>query len=450
MKYLLLLSALIITSTVEANLHLAPPDFQTDNGHAIFVDFKTAHYDITYDLKKRVTRVKTRITFNAERSGTPVFDLIPEPKNILLNGTPVSQRSISFPGGLSTVRQLDQDVSPGEHVLEMENTFKKHTQYIPLLRYVASAFWIRDLQDRKFLEQYIPSNFEYDQYKMTMDVKFIGNRHAQEIYTNGALTKINKDHYQIEYPEYFTSSCLYFHTTPKGWMKRLDFSYKSISGREIPMTVYSPWKLRTKKFKTKVLKVIAELENDYGPWAHPGLLAYGTFPGTGGMEHAGATATSLAALDHEMLHSYFAKGVMPANGNSGWIDEAIAAWRDRGYPRSADPGFSGSNLGAHSVYQRHTDDRAYVLGSAFMSYIDYRLQDMGGLKAFLKGYFQAYKHTVVTTEHFKNNLEFFARIDLSADFEKYIWGKNPQDVEEILKENPVHGKLTETQLNSLL
>lgn len=450
MKKILSLCLLALAAKAQANLHLAPPDFSTDRGHAVFVDFKTADYEITYDLKKRKTTVKSRIVFVAEKAGTPVFDLIPTPRNLRLNGEYVDQRLISFPGGVSTVRQLKSAVAPGEHVLEMESSIDKHTQYVPLFRYVASAFWIRDLKDRMFLEQYLPSNFEFDQYKMTFDLKFLGNRHKQDIFANGTVTELAKDHYKIEFPEYFTSSCLYFHTTPKGWMKRQDFTYTSVNGREFPITVYSPWRSRTKKFKAYAQEVLKELEADYGPWAHPSFIAYGTFPGMGGMEHAGATQTSLAALDHEMLHSYFAKGVMPANGNTGWLDEAIASWRDKGYQRLPEPGFAGSDLGAHSVYQRHTDDRAYALGAKFMGYLDWKLQNMGGLKAFLKGYFAAYKHTVITAEHFKNNLEFWSGLDLQDDFDRLVWGKSSHNETKVYEASEAHKPLTDRQLNSLL
>lgn len=446
-----LLATLLLSSSAWANLHLAPPDFDTQDGRAIFVDFKTANYEINYNVRSRRTHVKSTITFVAKRRGHPVFDLVKAPWNIRLNGEAVGQRLISLPGGVSKVRMLDREVEPGEYVLEMENTFRRNTIYSWAHSGVHSAFWIRDLKDRKFLEQYIPSNFEFDQYQMSLDVKFRGlYRVAQEIYTNGKVTKINHYTYRIEFPSYFTVSSPYFHTTPRGWMKRKDFHYTSIDGREIPITVYSPWRSRTNRFAKETIRVMKELEEDYGPWGHPSFVAYGTLPGTGGMEHAGATATSFAALDHEMLHSYFAKGVMPANGNSGWIDEAIASWRDKGYQRFPDPGFSGSNLGAHSVYQRNTDKRAYALGARFMAYLDWRLQDMGGLKAFLKGYFHAYKHQVVTTEHFKNNLEFFSGLDLSGEFDTYIWGKNSSDVEELLEENPHHLPLTDRELRKLL
>lgn len=447
MKSLILLGTLLSTSAF-ANLHLAPPDFETPNGRAVFVDFKSAEYNITYNVLWKKTSVKTVIQFEAKSEGHPLFDLIPDPKNAKLDGHPVSIRETASPDG-SALRMIDAVVSPGLHTLELENTFRENVRY-RLTRKVSSAFWIRDLKYRKFMEQYIPSNFEFDQYQMTMNVTFAGIKTAkQDIYTNGDVTQTSPNSYKIVFPDYFTVSCPYFHTTPKGQKKRIDFTYTSIDGRKLPVTVYTSWWSHPKKFKAEAEKVFAELEADYGPWGHKGLVAYETFPGTGGMEHAGATQTSLAALDHEMLHSYFAKGVMPANGNAGWIDEAIASWRDYGYQRKALPGLKGSNLGLGSVYQRNTDSRAYAIGREFMAYLDYRLQDVGGLKAFLRGYFQTYKHTVITQEHFKNNLEFFSGLDLTDAFNTYVWGENETE-ELVLEESHAHRPLTKAQLNSIL
>lgn len=446
-----ILFASLLSTSAFANLHLAPPDFNNEHGRAIFVDFKEAHYNITYNvLWKRAPRVKTKITFTATKTGSPIFDLIPTPRNAKLNGEPVKIVETTTPDG-SKIRQVLATVRPGVHTLELENIFRKNVRYQLFRRRVSSAFWIRDLKYRKFLEQYIPSNFEFDQYRMTMDLKFSGTRTAwQDIYANGQVIRTSPNSYRVEYPEWYTVSCPYFHTTPKGRKKRLDFTYKSINGRDIPVTVYTSWWSHPRKFKAEAEKVFKELEADYGPWAHNSFVAYQTFPGTGGMEHAGATQTSLGALDHEMLHSYFAKGIMPANGNSGWIDEAIASWRDYGYQRKPLPAFTGSNLGAQSVYQRNTDGRAYALGREFMAYLDYQLQDRGGLKAFLKGYFQAYKHTVITQEHFKNNLEFWSGLDLTDDFNTYIWGENPGEEFHSEEGSPAHKALSQAELNKIL
>jgi hypothetical protein len=448
MKKWLLLSA-FLSNSVFANLHLAPPDFDTENGRAVFVDFKTAHYDVTYNLLWKKTLVRSKIVFDQDKTGRPLFDLIPEASRVTLDGKPVSIQTVVAPDG-TTLRQVDMDLEAGQHILQIENSFSQNVRYNIFSRRVSSAFWIRDLKSRNFLEQYVPSNFEFDQYQMIMNVNFLGIKNSsQDIYTNGALTQTSPNSYKIVFPDYFTVSCPYFHTTPKGQKKRIDFTYKSIDGRNLPVTVYTSWWSHPIKFKLEAEKVFKELEADYGPWGHPGLVAYETFPGTGGMEHAGATQTSLAALDHEMLHSYFAKGVMPANGNSGWIDEAIASWRDYGYQRKPRPGFIGSDLGKGSLYQRNTDSRAYALGREFMAYLDYRLQDMGGLKAFLKGYFTTYKHKVITAQHFKNNLEFFSGLDLTEDFDTYIWGVNPESPQKETG-SPAHRTLSQTELDSIL
>lgn len=449
MKKLILVSALMSTSAF-ANLHLAPPDFDTTQGRAVFVDFKSAQYDVIYNVAWKRTSVKSKIIFVQDKAGKPVFDLIPHAKNVTVDGHSVELLETTAPDG-GKLRQIDTVVEAGEHVLELENSFKENVRYNLLTRKVSSAFWIRDLKTRKFLEQYVPSNFEFDQYQVTMNVVFAGTKTAkQDIYTNGKVTQTSANSYQIVFPEYFTSSCHYFHTTPKGQKKRIDFTYKSIDGRDLPVTVYTSWWSRPSKFKNEAIKVFQELEADYGPWGHDGLVAYETFPGTGGMEHAGATQTSFGALDHEMLHSYFSKGVMPANGNSGWIDEAIASWRDYGYERKPLPAMTGSNLGSGSIYQRNTDSRAYAIGREFMAYLDYRLQDMGGLKAFLRGYFATYKRTVITQEHFKNNLEFFSGLDLTEAFDTYIWGVNPEESLHSEEGSPAHKPLTQKQLNAIL
>jgi hypothetical protein len=140
---------------------------------------------------------------------------------------------------------------------------------------------------------------------------------------------------------------------------------------------------------------------------------------------------------------------LPADGNAGWIDEAIASWRDYGYQRKILPDFSGSNLGKAPDYQRHTDSRAYYLGREFMAYLDYRLQNVGGLKAFLRGYFQAYKHTVMTQEHFKNNLEFFSGIDFTDAFTTYIWGENDPKSDKP-RMSLIHKELTPRELLLIL
>jgi hypothetical protein len=445
----ILLFALLISKAALANLHLAPPDFDYQQSRAIFVDFKTAHYAITYDTRARAVTVKSEIRFTATKAGRPIFDLIPNPSNLTLNGRSISQSLISLPND-SKVRLLSTTVEPGDHVLTMEHQLSTNVSWYDNNN-VRSAFWIRDLRERLFWEQYVPSNLEFDQYAMTMDVSFKGkSRFNQEIMANGVVTKTATNTWRIEFPAWYTTSAAYFHTFPTGAFTVRRFDVPSIDGRKIPFTIYALGSSTAKKFSDEAIRVFKELEGDYGAWPHPFFIAYGS--GSGGMEHAGATMTSFGALDHEMLHCYFAKGVIPANGNTGWIDEGIARWRDRGYPRLPTTG-GVANLANRSVYARNTDNRAYSVGSDLWGHVDHLMANSGGLKPFLRAYFEAHKYTVMTTEHFKNNLELFSGMDLTVLFQDQVMrdpakGLRSQKAERGDEHN--HPALTEQQLRDLL
>lgn len=448
MKKLLPL-AVLLTSSAFANLHLAPPDFDVKWGRAVFVDIKEANYKFTYDVTEKTATVRSRIVFENKTEGLPIFDVIPTPYDIWMDGKKVKYSNTEDPYK-QKMRLVNELTAPGTHVLEMSNNISSNVSFSQDGKTVSSAFWIRDLKARKFLEQYIPTNYEFDQFKMVFDIEIKNSKAPKmDFYVNGELTQTSPNTWHIEYPEYFTTSALYFHMTPKGAKKRNEETYTSISGRKFQIITYSDWYLKNSDFMKYAKEVMAELEADYGPWAHSSLVAYQTLPG-GGMEHSGAAQTSIGALDHEMLHSYFAKGIMPGRGDDGWIDEAIASWRDYGYQRLPTVSFGASNLGNHSPYKRNTDDRCYVLGRAFMAYLDYRLQNVGGLKAFLKGYFAAYKHTIWTTQHFKNNLEFFSGINFDAEFNQYILNDHNEGTDHALKSNPKHLPMTDEQLKKLL
>ncbi len=451
MRKTLFLAAALVTGAAHANLHLAPPDFNLGSQRAVFVDITHANYSITYDSKKGTATARSELRFTQTKKGYPLFDLVPVPRNLVLNGTRTTQRLINLPGNVSKMRLIGRELNPGDHVVTMEHNITANTSF-SRGGGVRSAFWIRDLTERKFLEQYLPGNLEFDQHSRTLEVNFTGKKNFnQELHANGGVAKTSNKSWRIEFPAWYTSACVYFHTYPKGAFSIRRFTVKSIDGRDVPFTTYSGLIPNISDFSKYAVEVFHELEKDYGPWPHPFFIAYGA--GRGGMEHAGATMTSIGALDHEMLHSYFAKGVMPANGNSGWIDEGIARWRDNGYNRSSVPG-KAANLAGHSPYQRNTDDRGYAVGSGLFAYLDWMMQDKGGLKPFLRGYFQTYKYTQVTTEHLKNNLEFFSGLDLTDEFDQYIYGKGGAERgikrEELEEVDHAHVPVSDAQLKSLI
>lgn len=437
------------------NLEKAPNSFSTPKGKAVFVDFKEARYTLKYDVKKRKAFATTQIRFEQNEEGRPLFDLVSEPQSVTINGELSGSEPISAPDDQTSYRSVSKTLNPGEHVLTITSAIEKNIKFEN--NGVSNGFWMSDLTDRKYMEQYLPANLEYDQYPMSFSVEILNTADEHEVFTNGAARVLGKNRFEIDFPSYFTTSSVYFHLSPKGRFYRKEFSFASMSGEVVPVLVYSKSSWNLNNIQEKILGHLGALEARFGPWGHPGLTVY--IAGMGGMEHSGATITSLYALGHELAHSYFARGVMPVDGNSGWIDEAIASWGDDGYDSRGRPYYRSAKMSGFSQYKRITDRKAYSEGASFMEYLNHRLAELGGLSAFLSKLYSNYLHKNLTTEIFQKELESFSAIDLSSDFSIFVYGEAKetkgakQNTEGAVKEERFHlfhPKLNKKDLLELL
>ena len=229
------------------------------------------------------------------------------------------------------------------------------------------SFFMTDLKTRGYLERHAPANLEFNQFPLTVRISVAGAGTTPRLFTNGKA-ETSGNVWEVTFPAHFSSSSFFLHLSDRPFHVQNDsFNGKSAT---IPLLAYGlnqdalPHAIATAK------SVLAELESTYGAYAHDRLTMY--IAGPGGMEYCGATMTSLGALPHEILHSWFARGVMPANGSAGWIDEGIAKWRDNQYPtRQPDPEREPTQLSGFSPYQRHTPRNAYDDGSLLFSELDH-------------------------------------------------------------------------------
>jgi hypothetical protein len=433
---------LLSLSAMAGDLARAPRAFPHFGGEAVYVDFTRAEYHVRYDVAARTATVTSRITFTAEQAGHPIFDLAAEPTGIKLDGRAVGQALVATPDGATRVRVIDVSVARGRHVLEIIS---------PLATLVAwegqgvhSAFWSTDLADRGYLERYLPANMEFDRVPMILTAEFIGGG-PQTIYANGEVNQ-QGNVFTVRFPEKFTSSSVFFHTVPSGAMAETRFTLRSIDGRDLPVVIYLKPGLfggaegMLANLKQNTTAILTELEADYGPFLHDSITIYNA--GSGGMEYCGATMTSASALGHELTHSYFARGIIPANGNAGWIDEALASWRDNRYPRAS--GISGSaNMAGRAGYTRFTDRAAYSYGAKFMAYLDGKYQAQGGLKPFLRKLVADKAFVPFTTEDFIGWGEAHFGPGLKAEFEQRVYSGLKRQEKST---HPFHRKLTLREL----
>jgi hypothetical protein len=410
---------------IAEDLDKAPPSFAHLGRKAVFADFSHVGLSLSFDALNGKARARAVIEFEVREAGMPVFDMIPSAESVTLDGVAVDRSAVSAvkdPDKQSTVRVLSVDVVPNQkHTLEMvydlsgKVTFSQGT--------VSAGFFMSDLSDREYWEQYAPTNFEFDQYAQTLAVEISGTDKRHEIFANGEVEELAMNKWQVSYPSYYSTSSFYFHLVKQGRFNVSRSTYQGLAA-EIPLTVYSISQSNVSTGMQRLKEYMAELEGTYGAFAHPSFTAYITDSG-GGMEYCGATVTSLWALGHETTHSWFARGVMPANGNAGWIDEAIASWRDDNYPRSNGPSRSPRMLGGFSPYKRFTTQDAYSYGADLISDFDSMVarSSDSGMKGVLRDMFATFKRQTITVQMFQGHMEQALGTSLQAFFDKYIYGR---------------------------
>lgn len=446
MKILISLLLVLAPTLVLAKIYHAPNNFQTSDGLVVFADFKTAEYNLTYNPDNKTLTAKSIIIFETDTEGLLAFDLVENPTSMTLDGESTTSKVINTNDGETWFRIALKKIKPGTHTLVINSPINQGVNFASTG--VTSSFWMTDLGDRGFLEAYLPANFEYDQYKMTMNIDF-KTLSKQKIYTNGKLTSLGNNKFTIDYPETYTSSSPYYHTAFEGRYPELRFNFRSVDERDIPVILYASEKnADMPAIKSQLLFTLEGLEETYGRFLHDRVIVF-LADGGGGMEYCGATMTDIWTLSHELTHSYFARGtLMPANGNAGWIDEAVTTWSDYGKPILKNIDGMSSNMAGNSQYRRWTHSAAYSTGKNFMSYLNYKFEDQGGLVPFLRHMIATDTFKPMTTEEFILKISDFYSDDLSALFEMHVYRKGKQDDSQETQHS--HMKLTIPEMKKFL
>ena len=396
--------------------YTAPESFQINGQTATFVDFKKVVHEISVNPGGHFTKVRSTIELSQPKRGNILFDFRAGADTVYLNGARMKSEKIETPRGEINLNMLDQETSPGEHTLVINSALGfsfggKRDIY----------FKMRDLYGW-FLDRRLPTNLEYDQHQVVIKLK-LNLRDASKYrpMTNALTSEWDEAQrtWVLTFPEYFTSSSLFFHLIHVDKYNFLETSYKSNTGRNIPIRIYGPKDVALSDYDLRAQEAMNEMESNYGEYPHPELVIYAR-GGRGGMEFSGATETSLGSLGHEIFHTYFGRGVMPSDGNSGFIDEGLASWRDYGYQRSEKPNFSSSKVAGRSQYEKGTHKHSYKKGRSFFAYVDYKLASQGGLKAFLRIYYKKNVYKTVTIEGFLKELNEWSGMDFTSDFNQYL------------------------------
>jgi len=134
----------------------APPPFVYRDGWARFIDVEAAEYAVVFDVARETASARSTLSFRLAEPGYPLFDLVPEPREVEVDAAPAGQELVLSPERTLRMRAVNRLLLPGAHTLSMEHDIRESVRFGA--GRVSSFFRMSDLEDRFFLERYLPSN----------------------------------------------------------------------------------------------------------------------------------------------------------------------------------------------------------------------------------------------------------------------------------------------------
>jgi len=421
----------ILTSYVYGSF--APPSFVNDHKKMTFVDIINADYNFQFIDNKLL--VKSHLKFIALDDGLPLIDIVPRAYTVInseLKELPIVELP-SLDSHPMKFIPYDKPLKKG-FIYEVQINHEIKSNYT---NYDDLDFMFKfcdGLGIRKLLEQYVPTNLQFDQYRMSFQFTLPKSINSYQIVANGQIKKTSYHSIIINMPLNYNSASPYLHIFTKG---KYPLMKKNVNN--VQVTLYLNKINRVRSFE-KWFKVIQsyfnKLKKLYGTFPHHKMIIY-LGENFSGIEHAGATRTSYYSLFHELLHMYFGRGAMPADGRSAWIDEGIARWDQGGsykdigrripYRQYKELPQKFIGLTEQSSYMRTTFNYAKIIGqkfslisfekkpifsadpyeqgAIFMGYLDHITS--GGLVNFLSFFAKKYHFKLYTQDIFFNELRLY-------------------------------------------
>jgi hypothetical protein len=424
----------------------APPPVDLHGGLVVAPDVIRIDVTLVFDVTARRATAKATVELLIDGpSGRPALDLRQTPTAIGLDGRSLDVDAFAphdLGGGTrAEMRVLDVGLDSGTtHRLtlgyDLDTPDAAGAEPIGWeTGGVRFDLWMSDLEPGRYLEMWIPSPLCHDRFELRIDLTVTGTDRPHTAVTNagtGCVT-LGPNHWWIGYPAHFTSLSPMLVVAPADAVEA-STQLVAIPGRD-------PLELRCYRHvevdadldscRADIAAWLPYLTARYGPWAHAGdFTAFVWGPGRG-MEYDGATTAAVGALEHEVFHSWFGRGVKPACASDGWIDEAWTTWSTTS-SRSDLGRFAEIELGLDEEpvllypphpWSRFTPRPSYALGARLWAGLATQLGGADRLRSAMAAWYCAHAGQLVTTDGLETHLAAWSGVDVSPWWNRYVHGR---------------------------
>ncbi|MEZ4319270.1 MAG: hypothetical protein R3F61_17285 [Myxococcota bacterium] len=210
------------------------------------------------------------------------------------------------------------------------------------------VFWAAGLEDDTpghFLSMWMPGNLLFDRFDLALDLEVSALDAPHELAATGTVTDTAVG-WRVEWSD-IQSHTPFWVVSPTAITQRRSAVVPLPEG-DVTLEVRSLTTDPGADPDEALTRGSAALQHHaglFGPYGHGDrYVLWIRQDHASSMEYDGATLTQMGAIEHEMMHSWYARGASPVADLHGWVDEAITSWVTDLFPlrevpldRSLDP-----------------------------------------------------------------------------------------------------------------
>ncbi len=426
---------------------LAPPPVTVGSRRVVAPSVERIRAALRFDVATARATAEATVDFcGGAVDGYPALDLRQPLDWVRLDGRELPTDAWAHAdlggGGDSRMRVLDIVVDAGSrHVLEvgyqLETPDCVGSQPIGWTHDgVTFDFWMSDLQPGRYLEMWVPAPLVHDRFALHLEVAVEGTDRPHLLLANTAGVDADpaRRTWSVLYPTHFTalSPMLVLGPADALEVRRSAFGLAG-RGRSLGLVTarHSDADADLGACEADLQGWLSYLATRYPPWVHGDTYWAVIWAPGRGMEYDGATTASVAALEHEVFHSWFGRGVKPARASDGWIDEAFTVWSTAAH-RAEPPRYGAEHLPLDETpvvlypshpWSRHTPLESYREGARLFSGIAHLLGGPDRLRAAMADWYRANAGGLVTTDGLGAHLKLWSGIDISPWWARYVHGR---------------------------
>jgi hypothetical protein len=422
-----------------------PPPVRLGTETAVVVDIDRVQAVLTFDAGARQAWAEAVVDFVVgPDEGCPVLDLRQPLESAALDGDPLPPEALAhrdLGGGQgAAMRVLDRTLEAGsQHRLDL--TYRLETPDARDARPVEWVdnglrfdLWMSDLHPGRYLEMWLPANLCHDRMALSLEIAIVGAASDHAVLSNGTRSNVGSGRTGLDFPSHYTSLSPMLVIAPAPDVEVRQRTVE-LAGRASPLRLITARHLDADcdlaACEEDVAAWLAYQAARYGPWVHGDRFTAVIWAIGRGMEYDGATTAAVGALEHEVFHSWFGRGIKPARASDGWIDEAWTSWATSSR-RAEGPRFAEDELSLDEPpvllypphpWSRYTPTESYREGARLFAGLAHLIGGANRLRSAMAAWYEANAGGLLTTADLERHLTAWSGVDVSPWFKRYVHGQ---------------------------